>query len=289
MNPITHHSVKVQDIEIHWREVGQGSDVILFLHGFPFDASVWDATLRALPAGWRGIAPDLRGFGDSEPGDQPMYTMDGFARDALALLDQLDVGRAVICGLSMGGYVTFQLWRLAPERVRGLVLVDTRSGADSPDAADARRNLAARVRAEGTRFLVDDMVHRLLAPETERGHFEIVETLRGIMQRQPAEAVARASLGMASRPDSTFVMTGTRVPTLIVVGSQDSVTPVAESERLRNAIHNSHMVVIPGAGHLPPLETPEAFAHALELFLGEIAPTAAGPDDTRASAQLPIP
>ncbi|MGH7481310.1 MAG: alpha/beta fold hydrolase [Longimicrobiales bacterium] len=254
------------ELEVAWREAGEGR-AILFLHGFPLDGSLWKDSLGALPDGWRGIAPDLRGFGDSEPGENGLYSMDRFAADALALLDHLGVDRFAVCGLSMGGYVAFRLWSLARERIDGVALVDTRPGTDDEEARVGRRTLAARARGEGTAFLADELVQKLLGPATFRERPDAVQRLREMILRQPAESVARAALGMARRRDSTALLVTIQVPTLVLVGSDDIVTPVEEAERMADAIPDAALAVVPAAGHLPPLERPEEFHEALHHWL----------------------
>jgi pimeloyl-ACP methyl ester carboxylesterase len=256
----------VNGIEIEWRERGSG-DVILFVHGFPFNSAMWGYQLSALPPRWRGIAPDLRGFGASGQGGADVYGMDLFAHDLAVLLERLAIERVVLCGLSMGGYIAFEFWKQWPERVRALVLCDTRAGPDSPDAQRARRNLAERVMAEGARVVVDAMLPKLLAPATLKKKPGVVAMVRAMMEETPAPTLARALLGMAVRPDSEPVLSTIDVPVLVVVGNDDAITSRGQGEMLARGIRGARLEVIPAAGHLPNLEQPEEFNQILIQFL----------------------
>ncbi|MGH7500955.1 MAG: alpha/beta fold hydrolase [Longimicrobiales bacterium] len=252
--------------EIEWRERGSG-DAILFIHGFPFNSAMWGSQLATLPRGWRGIAPDLRGFGASEAGDSDIFEMAGFAKDLVALLDRLKIERAVVCGLSMGGYIAFELWRLHAERVRALVLCDTRAGADSPETKRARRQLAQRVLVDGPRVVADAMLPRLLAPLTYKRKPDVVSFVSALILETPRETMARTLIGMAVRPNSEPVLRTIDVPALILAGEEDAITNRGEAEMLARGIRAARIELIPGAGHLPNLEQSEDFNHALKHFL----------------------
>lgn len=260
---------RLNGIEMDWRERGEG-DAILFIHGFPFNSAMWEPQLTQLPAGWRGIAPDLRGFGATTDGPEDVYSMELFARDLAALLDHLDIQHAVICGLSMGGYVAFQFWRLFRERVRAMVLCDTRAGPDSPDAGKARHRLAERVRAEGTGVVVEAMLPKLIALSTRMTQPGVVQQVNAMMRETPAETVARALRGMAERPDADPILRTINVPALIVMGSEDAITGRGPVEMLARGIRGARIVTIDGAGHLPNLELPDAFNAALGAFLADL-------------------
>lgn len=245
---------------------GQGPP-LLFVHGFPLDHTMWSGQLEHFAATHRVIAPDLRGFGrsDATPG---LVTMEQMADDCAALLDALGVaGPVTYCGLSMGGYVGWQFVRKYAPRLRGLVLCDTRAVPDSPEAADNRRKLAAHVLAHGTEAVASAMLPKLFAPATVETHPELVEaTRRVILAAQPA-GVAAAQEGMAARPDARPLLASIRVPTLVVVGEADAISPPQEMRELAGAIAGSRFVALAGAGHMAPLEQPERFNAALAEFL----------------------
>jgi pimeloyl-ACP methyl ester carboxylesterase len=251
---------------LSWREAGEGADVLVLIHGFPFNSAIWRPQLDAPPAGWRIIAPDLRGFGGSGPAAE-RATMDGFAKDVAGLIRHLGVRKAVIGGLSMGGYVTFGLLRHAPDLVRALILSDTRAAADSAEGKQGRLKNAKHVQANGTAALIDAMVPRLLHADTRANLPHVEQELRTVMNAAPARAVVATLLGMADRPDSTPNLRSINVPTQLIVGENDEITPAGDARLLARAIPGARLEIIPGAGHLPNLEKPAAFNRVIELFL----------------------
>jgi 3-oxoadipate enol-lactonase len=258
---------------LSWREVGAGEDVLVLIHGFPFHSAIWRPQLDAPPAGWRVIAPDLRGFGGSAPLTGNRLPMDLFAQDVVSLLSHLGVGKAVFCGHSMGGYVTLAVVRRAARLVRGLVLSDTRATPDSAEAKQGRLKNAKHVHAHGTAALIDALVPRLLDAQTraERPHVE--QELRTVMNAAPAPAVVAALLGMAERPDSTPQLRSISAPTQLVVGATDPITPPGDARLLARAIPGSQIEIIEKAAHFPSLEQPAAFNRVLVSFLDRLRKT----------------
>lgn len=237
---------------------------VVFLHAFPLNAAMWDGQVRAL-APRRVLAPHFPGFGGRPPGEA---TLDAFARAALSDMDAAGIGRAVVVGLSMGGYTAFRLHALVPERVAGLVLADTRAVADD-EAGQARRAAqAARARREGVGWLADAMLPALLGETTRRERPAVVERVRGLVAQADAEGVARALEAMGARPDSLPRLGEIRVPVLALVGEEDTLTPPSESRRIAEGVRDGKLVVLPRAGHLANLEAPEAFDAALAEWLG---------------------
>lgn len=257
-----------------YAEAGAGEPLLL-LHAFPLSKEMWEPQLAALAGSYRCLAPDFPGFGDSEPPAGPIGEdsgMSGLAADAVALLDHLGVGRAVVCGLSMGGYAALALCEACPERVRALVLADTRSGADAPEAREKRLATAREVEEKGSGVLVESMIPRLLGAGTLEGRPELRQWVeRWIAAASPA-GVAAAQRGMAARPDRGTVLAGLRAPVLILVGEEDVLTPPEESRRMQREAPGSELAVLPGAGHLSNLEQPEAFNRALGGFLARLPP-----------------
>jgi 3-oxoadipate enol-lactonase len=242
---------------------------LLFLHGFPFSKSLWDPQVAALSPTHRCLAPDLAGFGDSEA-CEGICRMEDYAADALALLDHAGVDRAVVCGLSMGGYVALALAAAAPERLRGLVLADTRAGADSPEAAAGRHAAAEQVLAEGTGAFAPGFLPKALGASTPAERPAVRARVEALVLEAAPSAVAAAQRGMAVRPDRHGILPGLAVPVLIVVGEEDVITPPAESRRMAEAIAGSRLVVLPAAGHLANLENPAAFNRELAGFLATL-------------------
>lgn len=251
---------------MEWRERGEG-DAILFIHGFPFNSAMWEPQLEHVPSGWRGIAPDLRGFGATAEGVEDVYSMELFARDLAALLDHLDIQQCIVCGLSMGGYIAFQFWRLFRERVRAVVLSDTRAEPDSQEGRTARYRLAERVRAEGVGAAIDVMLPKLIAPNTRLTQPGVVDHVAAMMRETPAQTIARALAGMAERPDAAPILATIDVPALVIMGTEDAITGRGPVESLARGIRGARMVTIDAAGHVPNLEQPDAFNRVLASFL----------------------
>ena len=252
--------------ELAWDETGSGR-TILFLHGFPFNRQLWYNQMRAIPSGWRGVAMDLRGFGESAGSNDPQYTMDMFADDAAALLTHLRVRRAVICGLSMGGYIALAMQRRYPSMLGGLVLADTRATADGEQERKKRLETAERVKAEGSNVVVDSMLPKLFASTTPYSKPQVAQFVRGMMEAAPAASIARALLGMAARPNSEPDLRNINVPTLVIVGAEDQITDRGQAQLMARAIRGSQIEVIPEAGHVSNLEAPDVFNEALRRLL----------------------
>lgn len=253
-------------VDLEWREAGGGAP-ILFLHAFPLNSAMWGPQLTQLPAGWRGIAPDMRGFGASPEGTEAVSSMELMARDVIATMDRLELKSAVICGCSMGGYIAFEIWRNFPDRVRALILCDTRAGPDSPEAARARERLAQRVEKEGVEVVVGALLNKLISTTTRYQHQGVVESVRAMMRETPPATMARALRGMAVRRDSEPILRTIAVPALVVVGSDDAITGRGQSEFLARGIPGAGLVTIDDAGHLASLEKPAEFNRAVATFL----------------------
>jgi pimeloyl-ACP methyl ester carboxylesterase len=262
---------------IRWRETdpqagfGDPSRVLVLLHGFPLSSAMWEPQFDALH-GWRVIAPDTRGFRapDGPPVERPGEpTMEELAMDVEHVLDALGVSSAVVGGLSMGGYLAFALLRRAPARFRGLVLADTRATADSDEAKVGRRKMQHLVDECGTSAVADDMLPKLLGDATRRERPEVVARVRSLIEANSPDAIKGAIGAMMERQDATPLLSTIGCPTLILVGEEDGLTPVAASEGLHRGIRGSRLVTIPRAGHLSNLEQPDAFNAALGRFLRE--------------------
>jgi pimeloyl-ACP methyl ester carboxylesterase len=245
---------------------GRSRGTLLLIHGFPLNARMWEPQLALAANGWRVIAPQLRGF-DGGSTDEPATSMDDHAGDVVDLLDALHIEDAVVGGLSMGGYVAFAIVRHAPRYIRGLVLADTRPQADTPEGVEGRRKMMALVRDKGPSAVADEMIPKLLGEHTRRTRPELVEHMRGLILASSAEAIANAITALMTREDSTPLLSGIHVPTLIVVGEQDTITPPALSEQMHKDIKGSEYTVVPNAGHMSNLEQPEAFNAAFARFL----------------------
>jgi 3-oxoadipate enol-lactonase len=256
----------INDLNLSFVDEGSGT-VLLLVHGFPLDHTMWEGQIENLSKKHRVIAPDLPGFGQSDVGDD-VATMAQFADDLVELLDFLMVDEPVVlCGLSMGGYIALEFWRLYAERLRGLILCDTRAANDAPEAAAARLTVAQRVLDEGTHFLLESMIPKLLASATFEERPHLAEALRRVIHRTDPRGIAAAARGMAERADFTAELPRIACPTLVLVGENDAVSPVAEMQELAKAIPNAEFKIIPHAGHMSPFEQPDAVNAAIESFL----------------------
>ena len=245
---------------------------LVLLHAFPLAAEMWRPQLDAVPAGWRFVAPDLRGFGQSPVGDLTLpLSVDDDARDVLALIDELGLDRAVIAGLSMGGYVAFALLRLAAARVAGLVLADTRPEADDAVARTARDGMTETLRQGGAAAVFGRMLPGLLGATTRTTRPDIVQQVRELAVAQPVDGIHRGIQSLRSRPDSTPLLAAVTCPTLVVVGDEDAITNVDNVRRMHGRIPGAELAVIEKAGHLSNLEQPDQFNRVLAAFLSRVA------------------
>lgn len=244
---------------------GAGEPVVL-LHGFPLDRTLWAPQLADPAPGFRYLAPDLPGFGESDR--LGAAGMDPWADWVVALLDALGIARATIGGLSMGGYLAMACWRRHPHRVRALVFADTRAGADSDEGRAKRREMQALLRTEGIEAVVERMRPGMTGRATRRLRPEAVEALDAMMRRAHPDAVHDALQALMDRPDSTATIASVTVPTLILCGDQDILTPLAESRAMQAAIAGSALGVVPEAGHASNFEVPAVFNRLLSEFLG---------------------
>jgi pimeloyl-ACP methyl ester carboxylesterase len=242
---------------------------LLLIHGHPLNRHLWDAQLAGLAGVAHVIAPDLRGSGDSEVTPGP-YSMDLFADDLAALLDHLKIGRAIVAGLSMGGYIAFSFWRRHAARVQALALVDTRAEPDTPQARAGRDTSADLVRREGTEALARQMLPRLLAPENF-ANATLAGRALAIMAVNPGAGMVGNLQAMRDRQDSRPLLAQISVPTLVIAGEADQFTPPSDGQAMADAIPGARMVVIPRAGHLSPLENPRAVNRTLRAFVERVS------------------
>ncbi|HET7424783.1 MAG TPA: alpha/beta fold hydrolase [Gemmatimonadales bacterium] len=247
-------------------EVRGDGPAVLFVHGYPFDRSIWSHQVAALD-GYRRIAPDLRGMGASDAPDLG-YSMEIYAADLAALLDVLAVEEVVLCGLSMGGYVAFECLRRWRQRVRGLVLMDTRAEADTAEGRKARDAAAALARDGGADAVTESLLPQVLGRSTRTGASITVERVRGMMSSTPVPGLVGALAAMRDRPDSSPLLAELAgVPTLVMVGEEDALTPPDVARAMADRIPGARLVTIPGSGHLPPVERPVETTRALLEFL----------------------
>jgi 3-oxoadipate enol-lactonase len=246
--------------------------VVVLIHGFPLDRTMWSSQLTTLGSRYRVIAPDLRGHGET-PAPEGIYPIDEMADDVVELLDALKITEPIVLGgLSMGGYVALSIAVRYPKRIRGLILMNTRAGADTPETARVREDLAREVEASGSAEpVVGTMLPKLFGAATRANRAEVIARVGERMKGASARGVAGALRGMASRPDRTADLARIGVPALVLAGADDQLIPIDESRRMAEALPNAQLAVVPDAGHLAPLENPEASNEALLRFLDSLA------------------
>lgn len=226
---------------------------------------MWTPQLEAVPDGWRFLAPDLLGFGPAAT--RPAESLDDIAGDVLAWLDALEIETAVIGGLSMGGYVTFAIFRRAPERFSGALLANTRASADSADARAARDRMSALVKEHGPAAVAEQMLPRLLGETSKRTRPDLADRVAQLARLNQADGLDGAIRAMRDRPDSTALLPRIAVSTLVIAGDEDAIVPVAESEAMSRALPRARLVRLGTAGHLSNLEMPDEFSAALRDFV----------------------
>ena len=259
---------RVNGIRLSYDDIGTGLPIV-FLHAFPLDRSMWAPQLGALVRQGRCLAPDLRGFGESAAG--PPYSMDQYADDVAELIDSLGVDPVVLVGLSMGGYIAFAFLRRHREKVRALVLADTRAGADTDEGREKRRRLIEVARQRGSPALAEMQVASMVSGTTRQRRPEVVETVRAMMAAARVDGIVGALEAMMVRPDSTPTLATIDVPTLVVVGDEDTLTPPAEARSMHEQIRGSRLEVLSTAGHISNLERPAAFNHVMSEFVEGVA------------------
>ena len=245
---------------------GRSRGTLVFIHGFPLNPSMWEPQLSLSGSGWRVIVPELRGFGDGG-GDPPTTSIDDYAADVIDLLDALHIQEAAICGLSMGGYTAFAMFRLAPRYFQAMILADTKSPGDSAEAVAGRKSMQQLVREKGQSAVADALLPKLVGDTTRRGRPDVIEHLRRQITGSSVEAIAGALAALMTRPDSTPMLSSIHCPVQILVGDEDALTPLPLSEQMHRDIAGSELVVIPGAGHMSNMEQPQLFNDALAHFL----------------------
>jgi len=255
----------INGTKISFVDSGNGTPLLL-VHSFPLDHSMWDGQIEALSARYRVIAPDLRGFGQSGV-SEGVVTMDQFAGDLADLLVFLGIDKVVLCGLSMGGYIALEFWRKYANRLRALIFCDTRAKNDTPEAAANRLVVAEKVIREGSHTVADAMIPKLFSPITMQEQPHLAEKIKQVIDRTDLRGIAAAALGMAQRADFTAELARIRCPTLLIVGESDAISPVAEMQAISKAVPNAEFKTIPQAGHMAPLEQPQAVNAAIEDFL----------------------
>lgn len=262
-------NISIGSSSFHVLDQGRGQPLLL-VHGFPLDRTMWRAQVSELAKDFRVIAPDLRGFGQSSPitADDAVVTMAQFADDLAALLSALNIKEQVtFCGFSMGGYIAWQFAARHADQLGRLILCDTKAAADTKEAAEGRHKLAAKVLAEGSQVAADAMLPKLFSKRAIESKAACVEETRQTILRTSPQAIAAALRGMAQREDFTAKLPAISIPTLVLCGAEDAISPPAEMRSIAAAIPRAEYAEIPAAGHMSPVEDPQAVNRAIRKFL----------------------
>lgn len=249
-----------------------GQPVLVLVHAFPMGSGMWEPQFRGAFHGWRILAPDLRGFGGStdERAEHVDPSIDDYAEDVIGLIREVAHGPVVLCGLSMGGYASLAVMRRAPQLVRGLILADTRATADTLEGRARRKAMLTVLEHDGPQGVARDMMPGLVGATTRAGNPDVEETLRLLIKRQSPAAIRDAIVRMMERPDSMALLPTIQVPTLVIVGDEDTLTPPADAEAMAAALPQASLVRIAGAGHMVNLEQGQAFEASIDDFLASL-------------------
>ncbi|MEQ4208899.1 alpha/beta hydrolase [Actinopolymorpha sp. B17G11] len=265
--------VTLDGITVGYTDEGSGEPLVL-VHGHPFDRSMWQPQVAHFSRqGWRVIVPDLRGYGESTvvPG---LTTLETFARDIAHLLEHLGIGHHVIGGLSMGGQIVMEYYRLFPDRVRALLLADTFAAGETEHGKKVRNDTADRVLREGMEGYATELLPGMVAQRTLEAMPEVAAHVLGMMRRTSPAGAAAALRGRAERRDYVDMLARISVPTLVVVGSADEFTPVSDARLIQERIPDATLAIVDGVGHMPNLERPGEFNAAFEKLLHSLPRTA---------------
>ncbi len=265
--------IELNGTRINYQERGlpQGLPIV-FVHGFPFSNTMWAPQMMALPQEYRAVSFDVRGHGESDIADG-QYSIEMFTDDLISLLDHLSIREAVLCGLSMGGYVALRTIERNPDRVRALILCDTRSEADSNEAKVKRAGQAKAVKTQGVKPFAESFVKAVFAPETFRQNPKVIASIQSVIESTSPLSICGTLLALAARTDTTQALADIKVPTLILVGEHDALTPPSASQAMRSHIKGSEIHIVPNAAHMSNLENPAYFNDKLLAFLKKIVRT----------------
>lgn len=259
-------SIEVNNFNLSYDDVGEGRIPIIFLHGFPFDKTMWKEQIQFLETSYRLIACDIRGFGKSTDEETPL-SVSLFADDLIEFMNALSIDKAVVCGLSMGGFVTLNAVKRFPERFEALILADTQCIADSPEVKQKRLDTIVEIENEGTANFNEGFIKKVFHEDSLNNKKELVEDLRKVVFANSDRIIMQGLLALAVRTETCSTLTNIDIPTLVICGREDAVTPLKQSEYLKSHISNSKLDIIENAGHVSNLEQPRAFNESLKEFL----------------------
>ncbi|MBL0310785.1 MAG: alpha/beta hydrolase [Bacteroidetes bacterium] len=259
-------TIEVNDINISYDDIGEGSIPVVFLHGFPFDKTMWHSQLEFLKSSSRVIAYDIRGFGKSRD-EKASLSIDLFVEDLIMFIDKLQIDKAIVCGLSMGGYIALNAMKRFPQRFQSLILCDTQCIADTPEAKEKRYKSISQIRDEGVTAFNEGFIKGVFYKDSLNNKKEVVEKLRRVVFSNTQKIMAEGLIALAERSETCSCLHTIAIPTLIICGREDVITPLVQSEFMNKEIKGSILKVIDNAGHVSNLEQPDDFNKHLQMFL----------------------
>lgn len=271
MNTLKENTLVVNQLKLtYWDNQAAAKNTVVFLHGFPFDKTMWQPQLQVLQDHYRVIALDVRGHGNSEAGDQP-FSIELFADDLLTLLKTLEIEKAIVCGLSMGGYIALNAVTRFPERFKGLILCDTNCFADSPEGKEKRMKTIESLPKIGMKRYAAESVKNLFAAHSLENKPEVVRKIQEIIENTPETTIVKTLQALANRKETCEQLSKLNLPTMILVGEQDAITPLSAAEVMWDYIVDSELFIVEQAGHIANLENSDDFNTYLQDFLKTIS------------------
>lgn len=261
-----HLTIPVNQFSLSYDDLGEGDVPVIFLHGFPFDKTMWQGQLEFLKTDYRVIACDIRGFGKSAD-EVTSLRIDLFSEDLIAFMNTLHIEKAIICGLSMGGFIALNAIQRFPDRFEALILCDTQCIADTAEAKAKRYAIIGDIAENGVTDFNEGFIKKVFHPDSISHKKELVESLRKVVFANSPHIISMGLTALAERAETCSALSGITVPTLIICGREDAVTPLAQSESMHAAIEGSVLQVIDDAGHVSNLEQPQLFNKCLLDFL----------------------
>jgi 3-oxoadipate enol-lactonase len=260
----------INNLSVSYSDEGEhGSPVIIFIHGFPFNKSMWDLQVVSLKDDYRLITYDIRGHGNSDSGDE-VFSIDLFVNDLISFMDALKIDKAILCGLSMGGYIAINAAARYKERFDALILTDTQCLADTPEAKEKRIKSIESIRKDGVEKYAGESIKNLFASESFLNRVKEVEEVREMIVKTSVQSLCSTLLALSSRKETCHILSEIKVPVLIMVGNEDKITPPAAARFMHENIKGSLLKIIDHAGHLSNLENPEEFNLRLKKFVASV-------------------
>jgi len=262
--------IPVNDINVSYNDEGpKKAPVIIFIHGFPLNKSMWDKQSEKLKGSYRVIAYDIRGHGDTDLGAID-FSIDLFAQDLIDFMDALKIEKTMLCGLSMGGYIALNAIEKHPNRFSALILSDTNCTADSSEAKENRIKTIEGIKENGVKKLADGLIPKLFAPESFKTYSEGIAVVKELIVKTPKQSLYNSLHAMANRKETCSKLPEIKIPVLIIVGKEDKITPPEAANAMHEKIKDSSLQIIPNAGHLSNLENQEDFNNQLKKFIDTI-------------------